>query len=259
MGRPVKLSLPALVIALIVTGGVRAETPRPEPEAQIGFVQAEDMPPYDAPIEEWDEQEPRSDAKTGIEDGPPPHSAHETKRNRLAPGAAAEAPQQPQPIERSKLLAELYQRLAAAPDPGAARPIMDAIEQVWRNSESDTANLLISRAERFVQEKDAELAMQILDAAVEVAPDVAEAWYLRARLHFVQREYVQALPNLRRALNIDPKHYRALNDLGIVLEELGGKKEALEAYRKAVKVNPFLEQTKRSVEILSREIEGQAL
>ena len=35
------------------------------------------------------------------------------------------------------------------------------------------------------------------------------------------------------------------------------KKEALEAYRKALAVNPFLDETRRAVEELSREVDGQ--
>jgi hypothetical protein len=37
----------------------------------------------------------------------------------------------------------------------------------------------------------------------------------------------------------------------------GAKKEALEAYRKALKINPFLDDARQSVETLSREVEGQ--
>ena len=64
----------------------------------------------------------------------------------------------------------------------------------------------------------------------------------------------------RRALDRDPNHYAAMNDLGVALEAVGAKKEALEAYRKALAINPFLpESTKQAVEQLGREVEGQAL
>jgi len=45
--------------------------------------------------------------------------------------------------------------------------------------------------------------------------------------------------------------------LGVVLQRLGDKKGALEAYRKALKVNPFLESARQAVEELSRAVEGQ--
>ena len=162
-------------------------------------------------------------------------------------------------MDRATLLAQLYERLTAAPDIGAARALMKTIEQVWRTSESDTANLLMSRAERLIKENDPELALKILDATVDVAPDVAEAYYMRARMAFEQRDHKRAVPDLKRAIELDPKHYKALNDLGIAQFELGERKEALATFRKAVAVNPFLEQAKREVELLEREVEGQEL
>ncbi|MET0667486.1 MAG: tetratricopeptide repeat protein, partial [Methyloceanibacter sp.] len=150
------------------------------------------------------------------------------------------------------------ERLPAAPDIGAARALMKTIEQAWRTSESHTANLLMSRAERLIKE-DPELALKILDATVDVVPDVAEAYYMRARMAFEQRDYKRAVPDLKRAIELDPKHYKALNDLGIAQFELGERKEALANFRKAVAVNPFLEQAMREVELLEREVEGQEL
>ena len=101
---------------------------------------------------------------------------------------------------------------------------------------------------------DLALALEILDATVAIAPEEAEAWYLRAKVQYLQRRYELALADLRRALDRDPKHYRALDDLGLVLEALGTKKEALEAYRHALQVNPFLEDARQAVEFLSREV-----
>ena len=257
-----KFRLPALVFVLLLACASRAEATR--------LAQAEtDLPPFDAPVEESeepgldlefspeDEIGPRRGVEPGHQLGPTPHSAEETKQDRLG-GGKADAPA-PQPVDRATLLAQLYERLPAASDIGAARTLMKTIEQVWRTTESDTANLLMSRAELLIEENDAELALKILDATIDVAPDVAEAYYMRARMAFEQRDYKRAMPDLMRALELDAKHYRALNDLGIAQFELGERKEALATLRKAVAVNPFLDQAKREVELLEREVEGQEL
>ncbi|HWM31756.1 MAG TPA: hypothetical protein VNO69_08685, partial [Methyloceanibacter sp.] len=87
----------------------------------------------------------------------------------------------------------------------------------------------------------------------------AEVWHQRAKVHALQQNEERALADLRRTLTIDPKHYQAINELGRMLEGLGAKKEALKSYRKALEVNPFLDDTRRTVEALSREVEGQEL
>ena len=260
-----KFRLPALILVPLLACASRAEATR--------LAQAEtDLPAFDAPVEESEEPGLDLEFAPGDEIGPrdelapppgagtaepTPHSAEETKQDRLG-GGQAEAPK-PVPVDRATLLAQLYEKLPAAKDPNAARNIMTTIEQVWRTSESDTANLLMSRAERLMKDDDAELAAKILDATIDVAPDIAEPYYMRARMKFEHRNWAGAIPDLKHVVERDPKHYKALNDLGIAQFELGQKKEALESFRKAVAVNPFLDQAKREVELLEREVEGQKL
>ena len=48
-----------------------------------------------------------------------------------------------------------------------------------------------------------------------------------------------------------------MNDLGIMLEAAGEKKDALEAYRKALKANPFLDEARDAIKELAHGVEGQ--
>jgi len=225
----------------------------------------QDVPPVDDPalegldipgLEEGFDREPhlRPDMKPGAEDGEPPESAEDTKNDRLELG---EVPPPFDPADRPKLLAELYDKLGSAPNAQSAEPIMKAIEELWTVSGSDTVDLLMSRAAQFANASEIDLSLAILDAVVDIAPDEPEAWYLRAKVNVLQGKPERALSDLRRALSIDANHYRAITDLGLVLEQLGAKKEALEAYRRALGVNPFLEDAQSGVDALKREVEGQ--
>lgn len=198
----------------------------------------------------------RPELKSGSEDAPPPQSAEESKQDKLGPPAEADLPL-PTPVERPKMLGELYEQLGKAHDAEEAAPITQAIENLWRTTGSATVDLLMSRAARFTKESDLDLALEILDATADMAPEEAEVWYLRAKVHYRQKQYEMALADLKRALDRDPKHYRALEDLGLVLEALGTKTEALEAYRQALKINPFLGDAHQAVEFLSREVGGR--
>jgi tetratricopeptide (TPR) repeat protein len=207
------------------------------------------------PSETTPGQVAKPDAKQGGDEGPPPRSTEESKRDKL--DLSTDNLPLSDPVERPKMLAKLYDELAKEHDAHDAAPLTETIERLWLLSGSDTVDLLMARADRFMKESDLDLALEILDAIVDLAPDDAEAWRRRAAVHFLQKEYEPALSDLRRALDIDPRHYKAINDLGGVLQTLGAKKEALEAYRKALKINPFLDDARQSVENLSREVEGQ--
>lgn len=194
------------------------------------------------------------DTEPGAEAGAPPLPQQKTIEGGIELG---EVPPAFDPADRPKLLSELYDRLARARDAATAEPITNAIEKLWVTSGSDTVDLLMSRAAQFANAAEIDLSLSILDAVVEIAPDEAEAWYLRARVNVLAGKPEGALTDLRRALGLDAKHYRAISDLGLLLEQLGAKKEALEAYRRALKVNPFLDDAKAGVDALKREVEGQ--
>jgi tetratricopeptide (TPR) repeat protein len=194
----------------------------------------------------------RPDLKGGSEDVPPPQSTEESKQDKLGP-PNADVPL-PSPVDRPKALGELYELLSKAKDAETAATIERSIENLWLTTGSATVDLLMNRTVRFTKESDLDLALQIIDATVDLAPDEAEAWYLRAKVHYRLGQYALAIADLKRAIERDPKHYRALEDLGLVLDTLGTKKEALEAYRKALEINPFLLDAHQAVEFLSREV-----
>jgi tetratricopeptide (TPR) repeat protein len=161
------------------------------------------------------------------------------------------------PAVRAELLKELYGRLRGARNATEAEPIADAIEQSWRRSGSDTVDLLMSRVDTFVLQADLNLAMQVLDAVTELAPEHSEGWHQRGLVHVMQNDTSQAITDLRRALAMEPNNYKALRDLGAVLQQTGDKSGALDAYRKALAINPFMEQTRRAEEKLSHDVEGR--
>jgi tetratricopeptide (TPR) repeat protein len=206
---------------------------------------AEDVPDLMAPD--------RSPAPKGV----PKPAAPSAEKSPSQKGAAP--PDASTPEQHTKLLDELYARLATAPDEETAKQIMLAIEQLWAHSGSPTADLLVARAGAAAEAQNRDLAMKLLNAAVELQPDYAEAWSRRAYLFYLNDDYKRALGDLRRVLALDPRHYKALEGLGNLLLQLGEKKAALEAYESALKVNPNLPDAKKSRDELKVEVEGQGI
>jgi len=199
----------------------------------------------------------RPELREDLEGGTPLHSPEDSDQNQIVL-SPFDVPL-PSPEDKPKVLGELYVKLGEAKDADSAQPIMVIIERLWRVTGSDTVDLLLNRAARFTKEPDLDLAGEILDATVAIAPDEAEVWYLRAKVHYLKAEYQLALDDLKRTIDRDAKHYRALEDLGLVYEALGTKKNALEAYRKALEVNPFLDNATEAVRFLSREVGSRHL
>jgi tetratricopeptide (TPR) repeat protein len=160
---------------------------------------------------------------------------------------------------RLEFLTSLYDQLKQAKDEEAAEPISKAIERVWRQSGSDTADLLMERAGIAIQAKNLDLAIQILSGLTEVAPEFAEGWNQLATVYFMQEDYEKAMRGLRRVLALEPHHYKAIEGLALILREMGDKKAALRATRRALSVHPQLKSAKQAEDELRRDVEVQGI
>lgn len=164
------------------------------------------------------------------------------------------------PGARAKLLDDLYALLATAEDDEAATEISRGIERLWLGaSGSDTIAVLMERAVKAANDKNTDLALQLLDAIVDLAPDYAEGWNRRASVFYLANNVNRALGDLRRVLALDPNHFKALEGLGQVLREMGEKKAALAAFKKLLDVHPNSDGAKKAVDDLEREVGGQGI
>jgi tetratricopeptide (TPR) repeat protein len=163
------------------------------------------------------------------------------------------------PEDVSKTLDNLYAYLATEGDHRQAGEIGAAIERLWRAQGGDTVNLLIDRGDLFSARNENEKGLPFLDAAVELEPQNAEAWSHRAYIEYRMNNYAAALGDLRRAVAIEPNHFRALDGMAKILVLMGEKKAALEVYNQLLKVHPNIEGGETARDALKKEVEGQGI
>ena len=128
---------------------------------------------------------------------------------------------------------------------------------LWLHSKSDTTNLLMARVQKAIEEKDIDLALKLLNAIVKIKPDYVEAWNRRATLYYMKHDYGRSLYDIRHVLKLEPRHFGALTGLGLILQDIGSDQQALEVYRRALKVYPRLERVPDIVKTLQEKVEGR--
>jgi tetratricopeptide (TPR) repeat protein len=161
--------------------------------------------------------------------------------------------------DRTHNLDFLFGALKAAPDDDTAKAIEERIWAVWSHSKSDTTNLLMSRARTAIENKDLDLAIKLLSAIVKIKPDYVEGWNRRATLYYMKKEYGRALHDIAEVLKHEPRHFGALSGLGLILQDIGDDRLALDAYRRALAVYPRLQHIPDVVKKLSEEVEGRKI
>ena len=164
-----------------------------------------------------------------------------------------------QPLSaQSGRLDGLFERLARAGE-GEWQAIEEEIWNAWLHSGSAAMDLLLERGRKAMQAEDWEAAIAHFTALVDHAPDFAEGWNARATAYFNAGLYGPALADIARALQLEPRHFGALTGLGVILEETGNGKAALEAYRRALAIHPRKPEIKEAVERLEKELGGTEL
>jgi tetratricopeptide (TPR) repeat protein len=151
----------------------------------------------------------------------------------------------------------LFSALKIAPDEASAKAIEDRIWAIWMASDSDTCTLLMSRAKDATDDKDYDLAIKLLDAVIAIKPDYVEAWNRRATLYYINHEYGRALADIREVLAREPRHFGALAGLGLILQDIGDDKHALQAYEAALAIDPHLHNVPDTVKTLREKVEGR--
>jgi tetratricopeptide (TPR) repeat protein len=159
--------------------------------------------------------------------------------------------------DRTRNLDFLFGALKVAPDDTIAKAIEERIWAQWVISRSDTANLLMTRVKTAIDAHEMDLALKLLDAIVKIKPDYIEAWNRRATLYYMKKDYGHALADIREVLKREPRHFGALSGLGLILQDIGDDKQALEVYRRALAVYPRLQRIPDVVKALQEKVEGR--
>jgi tetratricopeptide (TPR) repeat protein len=187
--------------------------------------------------------------------------------------ALAEAvnPEPPKPIEppaslprvqggdKTKNLDRLFEALKVAPDDESAKYVESRIWAIWLDSSSDTADLLMGRVKTAIDGKDLDLALKLLNAIIDIKPDYVEAWNRRATIYYTKKDFGRAIADIREVLAREPRHFGALSGLGIILQELGDDKRALDALRRALAIHPRLERIPDLAKKLADKIDGRGI
>ena len=188
------------------------------------------------------------------------HGAYLATPASAEPGSWLEPPKQLPHVargDRTQNLDFLFGALKLAPDDTIAKSIEERIWALWVVSRSDTANLLMTRVKTAIEAQDTDLALELLNAIVKIKPDYIEAWNRRATLYYMKKDYGHSLADIREVLRREPRHFGALSGLGLIMQDIGDDKQALQVYRRALAVYPRLQRIPDVVKTLQEKVEGR--
>ena len=150
------------------------------------------------------------------------------------------------------LMADLP-KLAAAlrdADPLVREVAESAMWQVWSRSGDATIDRLFATGLEQMQARQGDEAVDTFSEIIRRRPEFAEGWNKRATVYYLLGEYKKSLADCDEVMKRNPYHFGALSGYGMIYMQLDQPATALEYFEQAVRVNPNLESTRQTIEIL---------
>ena len=90
-------------------------------------------------------------------------------------------------------------------------------------------------------------------------PDYAEGWTKRATVYFLIDDYKKSIFDIERTLALEPRHFGALSGLGMIMRDIGQDKRAIDAFQRALAVDPYLDNVKKALDDIQGENAGKEI
>ena len=122
--------------------------------------------------------------------------------------------------------------------------------QVWSRSGDPTIDRLFATGLEQMNARQGEQAVETFSEIIRRKPDFAEGWNKRATVYYLLGEYQKSLADCDEVMKRNPYHFGALSGYGMIYMQLDQPAIALEYFERALRVNPNLESTRQTIEIL---------
>jgi predicted Zn-dependent protease len=139
---------------------------------------------------------------------------------------------------RRQLTGQLLDALQQATDETAAAALEGRIRALWLNAGTPAVSLLVSRCVRELAANAPGDALDDINAALDLQPDLAAGWTLRASAEFDTGHADGAVKDLEEAVRLEPRQFDAFQTLSRIAEQRGDWKGAYAAWVRLMQIDP---------------------
>lgn len=137
------------------------------------------------------------------------------------------------------------------PDPEVCHRAEVASWQVWQRMGSAEDQARLIQIKESFQSQELHDAVSQASLLIQTSPDYAEAWNQRAMTYYELKRYRDAIPDCRRALELNPYHFGAASGLAKCYLKLDELPAALDALQMTAKLHPNMPGLQEQIVVLS--------
>lgn len=148
-------------------------------------------------------------------------------------------------------------RMLSDSDRGVRTLAENGIRRLWMRIGTPSQQRHLVAISEHLEEQEYDRAAQLATALVEDAPWIAQGWYFRGKAFFQMDQFDAAVQDCHQALEINAYHFLAASVMGQAYQQRDNPVAALEAFRRALRLNPSMEEVRAQVIHLQKTLKGK--
>ena len=136
-------------------------------------------------------------------------------------------------------LNNLFKKLNETENQDEIRDLISDIWNIWYEVDDPKVIEYFEKGIQAMNLRNYPLAIRFSNNLIEEDPNFAEGWNKRATVHFMMGNFDQSMQDIIKTLELEPRHFGALDGMGLIFIHQGQFQQAIDVYDKMLEIFPF--------------------
>ena len=153
--------------------------------------------------------------------------------------------------QKDDRLSELFDKLFLSTNNMEASKLLFNIWDIWSIADNQETQIIFDEANQFMDVGELDNAIELFTKVVKQSPEFAEGWNKRATVYFLKGELNKSISDIEKTLNLEPRHFGALDGLAeiyLMQDDLVG---AAVIYRRILEIIPSSKKSQDRLKLIN--------
>ena len=153
--------------------------------------------------------------------------------------------------QKDERLIELFDKLFLSTNNMEASKLLFNIWDIWSITDNQETQIIFDEANQFMDVGELDNAIELFTKVVKQSPEFAEGWNKRATVYFLKGELNKSISDIEKTLNLEPRHFGALDGLAeiyLMQDDLVG---AAVIYRRILEIIPSSKKSQDRLKLIN--------
>ena len=136
-------------------------------------------------------------------------------------------------------LNNLFKKLNETENQDEIRDLISDIWNIWYEVDDPKVIEYFEKGIQAMNLRNYPLAIRFFNNLIEEDPNFSEGWNKRATVHFMMGNFDQSMQDIIKTLELEPRHFGALDGMGLIFIHQGQFQQAIDVYDKMLEIFPF--------------------